>query len=596
MLLRTLSLLAAIALTPSRMPSATASSPEEYFGGVGTEAYRAWVATLGDSYPATVFLSSSADPSKGAALHWRITDEEYLDLAIAVQATGWLGFGLTVNGGMTGSDMVLVEAADLTVAKDAYVKDERYPQEDDCQDWKMINATVDDGFLMVQLRRKLDTGDTQDHAIRQDADIGVPVSRVIAAWGDSETVSYHGPDDNARGALRWRGQGTLEQEVFEQQMSEQASGTFRLGPKNYSIPVVDTMYAYFCFSSQDLEAMGVNMTSGVTIIGFDAAIDNAKHVHHFILQASFSDIANPSNCSRESAVGEIAYPWAPGDVAFDLPSDVGFKLGGDASGYKSFVLEVHYDNLDLEQGQVDSSAVEVYYSSTPREYTAGFLSIGDPFVAMRGQAIDAGVSDYHFDCPGECSGLVIQEPVTVLREYLHMHKSGYSTYFEQIRGGEVIRRGSVEYYDFDQTGNPAVQADRYEIQPGDSFTMRCYYKNEEEGRTFGLGSSNEMCISFLLYYPRQYIPVTETMQVPWTCGVGLEGLGLPQCEAAVTTRVLSSDEEPDRAFGSSSDSCDASASASVGEPSSAAAALLSSLSLPRVLLAVTTAATAVVCL
>jgi hypothetical protein len=557
-----------------------ASSSDEYFGGINTEAYRAWVETLGDSYPATVFLPSSADPDKGAALHWRISNQEYLDLAIAVQASGWLGFGLTINGGMTGADMVLVEAADLSVAKDAYVKDERLPQEDDCQDWKMVDATAADGFLMVKLRRKLDTGDTQDHAIRNDADLGVPVSRVIAAWGDSETVSYHGPDNSARGALRWFGQGTLEQEVFEQQMSQQADGTFRLGPKNYSIPVVDTMYAYFCFSSKDLEAMGVNMTSGATIIGFDAVIDNAKHVHHFILQASFSDIANPENCTRESAVGEIAYPWAPGDPPFTLPSDVGFKLGGDANGYKSFLLEVHYDNLDLTEGEVDSSAVEVYYSSTPREYTAGFLSIGDPNVAMRGQAISVGVTDYSFDCPSECSGLVIQEPVTVLREYLHMHKSGYSTYFEQSRDGQVIRRGSVEYYDFDQTGNPAVQADRYEIQPGDSFTMRCYFKNEEEGRTFGLGSSNEMCISFLLYYPRHYIPVTETIQIPWTCGVGLEGFGLSQCETALTTRVLSSDEEPDRAFGSSNDSCDA----TVGEPSSRATALLSSLSLSGALL------------
>jgi hypothetical protein len=333
------------------------------------------------------------------------------------------------------------------------------------------------------------------------------------------------------------------------------------------------MYAYFCFTSQDLEDMGVNMTAGVTIIGFDAAVDNTKHVHHFILQASFSDIANPANCSRESAQGEIAYPWAPGDPPFTLPEDVGFKLGGDASGYKSFLLEVHYDNVDLEENQFDSSAVEVYFTKEARQHTAGFLSIGDPFVALVGQPIDAGVSDYNFECPSECSSIVIQEPVTVLREYLHMHKSGYATYFEQSRNGQVIRQGGVEYYDFDQTGNPAVQADRYEIQPGDSFSMRCYYKNEEEGRTFGLGSSNEMCIGFLLYYPRHYIPTT---QMPWSCGVGFSSFGLPQCETALTNRVLANDEVLNRTFGAPSDSCSAgSGGGTVGGSSSSGGSLLS---------------------
>jgi dopamine beta-monooxygenase len=553
--------------------SAHAINPDEYFGGNNTGAYLDWVASLGDDYPATVFLPSSADPNKGAALHWRIADDEHLDLAIAMQATGWIGFGLTINGGMTGADMVLVEASDLSVAKDAYVQDERFPQEDDCQDWKLVDAAMDDGFFLVKLRRKLDTGDNQDHAIRNDADLGVPVSRVIAAWGESETVSYHGPDNNARGSIRWYSPGTLEEEVFALQMSNQSDGHFRIGPKNYTIPAIDTMYSYFCFNTEDLEALGVNMTEGVTIIGIDAFIDNAKHVHHFILEGTFTNIEDTANCSRASALGEVAYPWAPGDPPFTLPDNVGFKLGGNEGGYKSFLLEVHYDNMNLEEGQVDSSGVEVFFSTSPREYTAGFFQVGDPTVSLRGQELEAGVSDYSFDCPSDCSGLVIQEPVTVLREYLHMHKSGYSTYFEQTRNGTIVRRGSVEYYDFDQTGNPAVQADRYEIHPGDSFTMRCYFKNEEGGRTFGLGSSNEMCISFVLYYPRQYIPVSEDIQVAWMCGVGFADFGLPQCETEVTTRVLTSDEAPARSFGTpTGGECGADTGGSEEEPSSGASA------------------------
>ena len=47
----------------------------------------------------------------------------------------------------------------------------------------------------------LNTGDTQDHIIKNDTDFRAPPTRIIAAWGDTESLSYHG-ENRASNAVR----------------------------------------------------------------------------------------------------------------------------------------------------------------------------------------------------------------------------------------------------------------------------------------------------------------------------------------------------------------------------------------------------------
>jgi DOMON domain len=116
-----------------------------------------------------------------------------LELAVAVRATGWLGFGISENGGMLGSDMIIFETLDPTVIKDAHVKDYCYPETDACQSWELIRASSNSTkFLIVEMRRALDTLDSQDWVITNDANVDLSPRRVIAAWGDESFMSYHG--------------------------------------------------------------------------------------------------------------------------------------------------------------------------------------------------------------------------------------------------------------------------------------------------------------------------------------------------------------------------------------------------------------------
>lgn len=268
---------------------ATEVDPSSFFGGNDNQAYLDWLENV--NYTSYQFITTSADPDAGAAIHWRISrDKQYLNLAIAVRATGWVGFGISEPGGMLGADMMIFEARNPTTVIDAYVKEERYPLPDDCQDWQLIDSRVGSNFLIVAVRRKLDTGDTQDWAIINDSSFNVPVTRIISAWGDAEQYSYHG-QNLARGTVRWFNKLGDETTVFNAVMDELANGTFFVGPKDYKIKAIETDYQQFCINADDLRAMGVPLDIGATLIGFDPRI-TSPYVHHFNVYGSESEGRN----------------------------------------------------------------------------------------------------------------------------------------------------------------------------------------------------------------------------------------------------------------------------------------------------------------
>ena len=192
--------------------------------------------------------------------------------------------------------------------------------------------------------------------------------------------------------------------------------------------------------------------------------DAAQHVHHFILYASFSanDGISQDECSEGPDFLELVYVWAPGDGTLNLPENVGLPLLGEG-GYKSFRLEIHYDNPDLVSGVLDSSGVRIYYTSQLREQELGVFQIGDPDIWLYGQPVvpdclpgDVELGRHTFTCGGACTAEAITEPVTVFREYMHMHATGVRMQNDMIRDDEVVKSAAVDFWDFDQNGNTAI--------------------------------------------------------------------------------------------------------------------------------------------
>ena len=143
--------------------------------------------------------------------------------------------------------------------------------------------------------------------------------------------------------------------------------------------------------------------------------ETRAYVHHFT--AYLVD-----DCSEASLITQsMVYAWAPGDEGWVLPEDVGFPL---FHGNKQAVfIEIHYNNPNLIGGLKDGSGLKFYYTHNAREHEAGMLEIGDPWLSLRDENIDEGLTQYSFTCPGTCSDTflakersVSSSDVTILSE------------------------------------------------------------------------------------------------------------------------------------------------------------------------------------
>jgi hypothetical protein len=436
------------ALVPSTL------SIDDCFGGIDNAAYLDWVAGNGTSYTSAVcYNATSSDLTQGVAVHWRL-DDDYIYLAVAARATGFLGFGLAEGGGMRGADLVIYETANPGKLRDAHVLDAFNPVDDVCQDWVFVASQDDDGFLIFEAYRPLDTTDSQDHKILNDAETVIPAQRIIAAWGETSTASYHGANNIARGSLRWYGGGD-EHELVLSKLKDQADGSFFFQIPNHTISTNETDYKSFCFVwDPDLTSQGVPANGSIALIAAEMIVteEARPYVHHLDVFAT-NVASNESRTCIESGYGYTVYSWAPGILPFVLPDNVGYGMGpASADGLQSFRIQIHYNNPDHVANVIDNGGLRVYYSLTPREHELGIFAMGDALSKLEGTPIPAGYSQYDFGCSPECSSFVLDEPVTVIQELFHMHVSGAAAVTYHIRNGEIVRQANVDYFDFDQAG------------------------------------------------------------------------------------------------------------------------------------------------
>lgn len=506
---------------------------------------------------------------------WKIhADREIPQIELAVAAvvgdgtgeSGWLGFGIAEAGGMPGSDIVVYEVATNTF-KDYFSLAYASPIEDSCDsDWvQQGEAVVEDGFVAVRLVRALDTEDSQDRVIFNDADLTLPATAIIAAWGEEETLSYHGKS-RARSVVRFftpdtdtssitatsRSADTIADpyaNAASEKLQDMADGSFVIyETSDYTIPSVETTYFANCINVTEYLTQE-QIDAGVYIIGAEYVpsietvpdgTDNVEWVHHMVGQATFGECAPPGQ--RNSLL--TLFTWAPGGQPLVLPDNVHFKVGG-SDGFLGFGNNIHFDNRNGVEGIRDYTGVRWYYVNKAREHQAGVIYAGDAIVGLGGQPVGAGPTKHSFSCPGTCSAAIFgDEPsVTVFIEALHEHETGVRVVSEVKRDGQVVHSASVENFDFPINGLQPVQQDSYTIYPGDSFHTTCYYDNVDNSTVFGLGSQEEMCHTLIYYYPAH-------QQNQAYCGPGYPD---PRC--AADYEVLPTDDTFDRAFGVAPVSC-----------------------------------------
>lgn len=312
-----------------------------------------------------------------------------------------------------------------------------------------------------------------------------------------------------------------------------------------SIPVPsDSTDTYLCV---DFELPGT-FESPQHIVEYDAIINTSKgfgqtkYVHHmFLLNCS----ERPSTFPEAGTV-QVPYKCLPWDMEWTcnavtleagnapmskmLPSEAGFRIGKGSMRYVT--LQVHYNNVAKDH-PVDRSGFRIHYTSKLRPHDLGVMTLGWEYFSIPSRTLgwDTGYSV----CAPSCTSR-FTAPITIAYDVMHMHRLGVSVitrhatpvsttptsgsgsagddegYSVGGRGGEEEEGergwqelrpiGQRDYWDFNFHTLADVPSETAVVYPGDALMTKCTFNNSG-GRPvdFGSQTSDEMCYSFLMFYP-----------------------------------------------------------------------------------------------
>jgi dopamine beta-monooxygenase len=503
--------------------SAAGSISSRLAGLEMNQAYAKWKATTAAGQGGAIYTHSkllskgvgaNGSPNGGESpsvgLHWAINGEtKKIRVAVAVEATGWVGIGFPEMGGMPGADMLIFEGS-LKKLYDAYSVAYERPKVDNQQDWTMLNSVTEEGLLLFEAERDLDTGDNMDRTFADDTSQLTSGTQLIAAWGETEEMHYHGPDDRLQAAVRFFADPTASSDkaFFDSVMEAESEGSVTLHLDDFTVPDRGaTRYEWKCVTVADLvKEQGLPGDKPVHMIGYEMDLDPGSLLHHIVLYWDTRE--NISKCDPWHGPTSMMLVWNRGQSKSALfPKNIGMLLANQSAQAgaglgippKSLRLEYHYENPKKIKGSKDSSGIRLHYSTKLREFTAGTLELADPQVKMVGKPIGDGLRHHTFSCPSSCTKTHLPpQGVTIFYELLHMHQKGQTMEIVHQRDGKDLNTARVEYFDF-AFGAHVVQRE-YKVLPGDSFLARCTYKGDDKLQ-FGFEARREMCLGTIYYYP-----------------------------------------------------------------------------------------------
>ncbi|GFR80888.1 DBH-like monooxygenase protein 1 [Elysia marginata] len=408
---------------------------------------------------------------------------------------------------MKSSDVIIGWVKDGQVHfADRHAEGHFLPAKDSSQDWSLLSGQENGQYTVLKVARKLDTCDDQDVPIMPGT------TRVIFAYSPNDpasddTISYHGSTRGTKSVL------LLDPPTSDKQTINLPSDvkTLEFTNRNVSVPSTDTTYWCTAWKIPDLGGKH-------HMIRYEPVIQpgHERLLHHIILyycEGSLGDNepsafqCNQNPLKRANHCQHVFVAWAIGGKAFNYPSHVGFSLGSSGDpGY--FLMETHYDNPSMRADFVDDSGLRVYLTRQLRQHDGGVL--------MAGVHVDAYqiIPPYEpsFLSTGYCDTACIAEglgdnEIHVFANVLHAHLLGTKLRTRHFRNGvELPPVQEDNNYDFDYQEARMLESERT-IKKGDSLMVECEYDSTQRTTVThgGLSSREEMCLSFLIYYPRNQL-------------------------------------------------------------------------------------------
>jgi hypothetical protein len=275
----------------------------------------------------------------------------------------------------------------------------------------------------------------------------------------------------------------------------QCNADLILAPEEPWTMPTETKDEYVCW--------GVDITrpQPTHIVGFAPRIDNTKIVHHVVVYESPTTISpKPQACpSGGSILWRMVFGWAPGSQALELPREAGFPIA--TQGATHYVVQMHYSNLQRLAGEKDASKMALC-TSAPRPNEADVIAFGTQNINLAARPPEGGIERRicSVTVPRELAGLHLFTAMP------HMHKLGVemSTVLKRA-GSPDVDLGTIPAFDFNtQTWLPINGV----TAANDVITTTCGWRNTTgEAVRFGEKTTDEMCYSFTMYWPKVKLPL-----------------------------------------------------------------------------------------
>jgi hypothetical protein len=252
-----------------------------------------------------------------------------------------------------------------------------------------------------------------------------------------------------------------------------------------SYAMADSGEQYVCYG------FDVTVTSKRQVIALAPHLDNTSILHHLLLfQSSTAVSSTPTPCSGGgSTAWTLIGGWAPGGKNMVLPPQAGFP----ESGTTHWVMQIHYYNVKGLQNQTDSSGYDLCTTDQLRPNDAAVMAPGSVNFTIPALATLNLTCSYTYP-----TGF---PQIHVFTATPHMHLLGKSLSTNVLPGGTGAAVSVVNQPDWDfqtQLGYPASN----DINPGDVIQTQCDWQNTTNASvSFGEDTTDEMCFSFLAYYP-----------------------------------------------------------------------------------------------
>ncbi|XP_072439717.1 peptidyl-glycine alpha-amidating monooxygenase B isoform X2 [Chiloscyllium punctatum] len=219
-------------------------------------------------------------------------------------------------------------------------------------------------------------------------------------------------------------------------------------------------------------------------------------VHHMLLFGCSKPATNEDywDCGSSYATclyeAKIMYAWARNAPPTQLPTDVGFRVGGN-TGINYIVLQVHYGDITaFRDNHKDCSGVTLQMTFRQQPLIAGI------YLLMSHDAVIP---------PGE---KVVNADIACLYKQATIHPFAFRTHTHQL--GQVVSGYRVRDGKWTLIGRQSPQMPQafyhlehpMDIKYGDTITARCVFTGK--GRTtvtlIGGTSKDEMCNLYIMYY------------------------------------------------------------------------------------------------